>query len=408
MQADSGTNEEIIPRGECMSSILLKNCLLIDLESSETVKKDILIVEEKIEDISSSINYEEEGLRVIDIEENYALPGLIDCHTHLGIIEEATGKIGVDNNETSDPITPNLRAIDAINPMDIAFGDALSTGVTAVMSTPGSNNVAGGLCAAIKTSGKIIDKMILRQPVGFKVALGENPMGTYGKNDKCPVTRMGIAGLLRELFMESQDYLTEKEAGKITVRDIRLEAVIPLLKGEIPLRAHAHRSDDIVTAIRIAEEFNIKKLVIEHGTEANIVKEYLKEKNISVAYGPMLTPRIKMELRRRHYSGALELVEAGINVALITDHPYNSIDQLRTVSILAVSEGLKPIDALKCLTRNPAEILGCEKRIGRLDRGYDADIAIFDGNPLNIDSKVIMTLVNGNVVYKREKGTSVR
>lgn len=383
-----------------MQPTLIKNGLLIDIESGDINKKDILIEDGKIRKVSEQIHYEAENLNIIDVKEQYVLPGFIDCHTHLGIMEEATGKIGVDNNETSEPVTPHLRGIDAINPMDISFYDALRSGITTVMSGPGSDNAVGGLSAAIKTSGMIIDKMVLKNPVGLKIALGENPISTYGVNKKCPVTRMGTASLIRELFMRTQDYMALKDSGKIKERNIKLEAVIPLLKGQLPLRAHAHRADDIVTAIRIAEEFNIKKLVIEHGTEAHLVKEYLKEKNIPVALGPMLTPRIKMELNKRTYRSVLELTEAGVKVSLITDHPYNSIDQLRTVAILSMSEGLNAVYVLKSLTVHPAEILECDDRIGRLEEGLDADIAIFNGYPFDINSKIVMTLINGHIVYK--------
>ncbi len=340
--------------------------------------------------------------KVLEVNENYVLPGFIDCHTHMGIIEEATGKLGMDNNEASNPVTPHLRGIDAINPLDISFKDAVKSGVTCVMSGPGSDNPVGGLNAVLKTHGKIIDNMIIKSPSGLKIALGENPMGCYGKMDKCPVTRMGTAALIRELFMQAQDYLYLKESGKIQQRNIQLEAVIPIFKGEIILRAHAHRADDIVTAVRIAEEFKISKLVIEHGTEAHEVKELLREKNIPVAFGPMLTPRIKMELRKRSYSSVLHLVEAGIKVALITDHPYNSIDQLRSIATLAVSEGLSPADALKALTINPAEILECDHRIGSLKVGYDADITILNGDLFDItNTKIINTIINGEIVFSR-------
>lgn len=384
-----------------MKSILLKNGLLINMDTGSIERKDILISNGKLKTISNQITHVEEDHDTIDLYEKYVLPGIIDCHTHVGIIEEATGKIGVDNNETSDPVTPHLRGIDAINPLDIAFGDAVSSGVTTVMSGPGSNNAVGGQSAAIKTFGKIIDQMILKAPVGLKVAFGENPISTYGIDSKSPVTRMGIASLIRELFMKTQDYMVRKELNKITQRDIQLEAVIPLLQGKIPLRAHAHRADDIITAIRIAEEFNIRRLIIEHGTEAHLIKEYLVEKQIPVAYGPMLTPRIKMELKRRHYSAALELAEAGIKVALMTDHPYNSIDQLRTIAILAVSEGLNPLDALKAITLHPADILECDDRIGRIEPGYDADLAIFNGNPFDLNVKNHMTIIDGRMVFTR-------
>lgn len=380
-----------------MEDLLLKNCIIFDMETGNCGKKDIFIHSGKIAKISDDIPMECEN--ILNINEKYVLPGFIDCHTHLGIIEEATGKIGVDNNETSDPITPHLRGIDAINPLDISFADALKSGVTTVMSGPGSDNAVGGQSVLIKTYGKIIDKMVLKNPVGIKVAFGENPLTAYGQNSKCPVTRMGTAGLIRELFMKAQDYIVKKERGRLSERDIKLEAVIPLLKGELPLRAHAHRADDIITAIRIADEFNIKKLVIEHGTEAYLIKDYIKEKEVPIAFGPMLTPRIKMELRRRDYSSVLELVETGIKVALITDHPFNSIDQLRTVALLAIAEGLKPLDAVKALTVNPSEITECQDRIGMIKEGFDADIIVFNGSPFDLNSKVILTIVNGNIAF---------
>ncbi|AFM01118.1 amidohydrolase, imidazolonepropionase [Desulfitobacterium dehalogenans ATCC 51507] len=383
-------------------SLLIKNGLVWLHEQEDFIKADIFIENNKIKEIGQVIEGEK-GVPFIDVQEGYILPGLIDCHTHLGIIEEATGKIGVDNNEISDPITPNLRAIDAVNPMDIAFKDAVRNGITTVMSGPGSDNPVGGLSMAFKTSGRIIDHMVIKNPVGLKVALGENPLTTYGQDKKSPVTRMGTASLIRELFMRTQDYMILKKANKVNQRDVKLEAVIPVLMGEIPLRAHAHRADDIITAVRIAEEFNIEKLVIEHGTEADLIADYLFEKKVAVAFGPMLTPRIKMELRNRNYASALKLVGSGLKVALITDHPYNSIDQLRTIAILAVTEGLSPKDALKCLTVSPAEILGCDDRIGRISKGYDADLVVYDQEPLNINAKVQQTIINGKIVYSKNK-----
>lgn len=383
-------------------NIFLKDCLTIDVDNGQLIKIDILIQNGKIARLSQSISDIPEDCQLINVKENYVLPGLIDCHTHLGIIEEATGKIGVDNNETSDSVTPHLRAIDAINTRDIAFNDAIKSGVTTVMIGPGSNNAVGGLNLVIKTAGKIIDQMIVRSPAGLKIALGENPITTYGTKSKCPVTRMGTSALIRELFMKAQDYMEEQKNNKIKQRDIRLEAVIPLLKGEISLRAHAHRADDIITAVRIAEEFKIKKLVIEHGTEADLVADYLAERNIPVAFGPMLTPRIKMELKSRNYGSVLKLTNAGVKVSLISDHPYNAVEQMRTVAALAISEGLSEYQALKCLTINPAELLECQQRIGILREGTDADIVVLTGKPFDLNSKVNLTMINGQVVYRRE------
>lgn len=381
---------------------LLKDGIVYDLEKDRYDKKDIIIKDGKIAEIAENLSDKYENMEIIELNEKFVFPGFIDCHTHLGIIEECTGKIGVDNNETSDPVTPHLNGIDAINPFDIAFKDAVKSGITCVMSGPGSNNVVGGRNVVIKTVGTIIDKMIVKNPAGFKVSLGENPLSTYGINDKCPVTRMGSAALIRELFMRTEDYIVRKENNNIKERDIRLEAVIPLLKGEIPLRVHAHRADDIVTAIRIADEFNISKMVIEHGTEAHLVKSYLKEKNVPVAYGPLLTPRIKMELKGRRYASIVELFKEGVKTAIITDHPYNSIDCLRTVAAIAMAQGLSFKDAIKSITINAAEILNCQDRIGKLKIGYDADIVVYDGDPLDIKSKVDITIIDGEIVFKRD------
>lgn len=383
-----------------MKNILLKNGLHTNSENGNIYKLDILIEDGKIKNIAENIKYEAVNLKIIDLKECYVYPGFIDCHTHMGIIEEGTGKLGQDNNEDSNPVTPELRAIDGINPQDMAFKDAVRHGITCVMSGPGSHNAVGGQNVAIKTAGDIIDKMILKNPLGLKISFGEEPISTYGIQGKCPVTRMATAALIRELFLRTQDYMQTKDSGKLKERDIKLEAVIPLLKGDMYLRAHAHRADDIITAIRIADEFHIEKLVIEHGTEAHLIMDYLKERSIPVAFGPMFTPRIKMELIKRNYSSALKLVEGGIKVALITDHPYNSIDQLRSVAIQATSEGLNPLDSIKCITNNPAEMMGLSDRIGRLKEGYDADIVVLDKNAMDIMAKVKLTIIDGEIVFK--------
>lgn len=382
-----------------MNYILIKNGLIFDFETKNYIKKDILVEGTKIKDIKDNINFDDENLKIINTNENYVLPGLVDCHTHIGILEECTGTLGYDNNETSNPITPNLRAIDGVNPLDVAFQDAIKAGITTLMTGPGSNNPIGGLNLVMKTHGNIIDNMVVKNPSGLKIAFGEDPLYIYGKKEKCPVTRMGIAALIREYFLRAQDYMVQKEKGKIDFREARLEAIVPVLKGDIMLRAHAHRADDIVTAIRIAEEFNINKLIIEHGTEAHLVKDYIREKGVSVAFGPMLTPRIKMELKLRNYASSLELCEAGVRMALITDHPYNAIDQFRSIAALAVSEGLCEADALRFITSNPAEMLDCGDKLGSLKIGFDADIVIYNGNPLNILSKVLMTIINGKIIY---------
>lgn len=385
-----------------MKTILLKNGLHMNMITGKISKKDILIENGIISNIADKVDYRSSELDTIELNESYVYPGFIDCHTHMGIVEEGIGKLGMDNNENSCPVTPELRAIDGINPRDMAFNDAIRYGVTSVMSGPGSHNAVGGQNVAIKTAGNIIDKMIIKNPLGLKISLGEEPINTYGVQGKCPITRMATAALIRDLFMRAQDYMYNKDNNKLKERDIKLEAVIPLLKGDMYLRAHAHRADDIITAVRIAEEFNIEKLVIEHGTEAHLIIDYLKEKNVPVAFGPMLYPRLKMELINRDYGSACKLVEGGIKVALITDHPYNSIDRLRSIAILAMSAGLNPLDSIKCITINPAEMMGCGDRIGKLKVGYDADIVVLNKHVLDIMAKVKLTIIDGKIVFNSD------
>ena len=263
----------------------------------------------------------------------------------------------------------------------------------------GSNNPrrAG---VAVKTYGNIIDQMVVKNPVGMKLALGENPMVTHGSSNHAPVTRMGTAALIREMFCRAQDYQRLREAGKLQYRELSMEAVVAALDREIPIRVHAHRADDIVTAVRLAEEFNLR-LVIEHGTEGYLIRDFLKQKNVAAAVGPLITPRDKMELKNRSYDTARELAEAGIKIALITDHPYNSIEHLRLAAIIAHQEGLKEKVALEAVTCNPAAILNIDHRVGTLEKGKDGDIVVMNGHPLDMDSKVEYVYVNGMQVYER-------
>ncbi|HHT64474.1 MAG: amidohydrolase family protein [Caldicoprobacterales bacterium] len=372
---------------------------------SESIEKGYIIFKNgKIYDMGKG-SPSEEMLR--DREEHHCmgkhiLPGLIDAHTHLGILEEQTGEIGKDNNETSLSVAPHLRALDGVNPYDAGFQDALRAGVTTVMTGPGSNNPVGGLNMAVKTAGRIIDQMVVKNPAGLKLALGENPMATHGSSNHAPVTRMGTVALIREMFYRAQDYQTLRDTGKLEYRELPMEAVLAALNREIPIRVHAHRADDIVTAVRLADEFQLR-LVIEHGTEGYLIRDFLREKNVAVAVGPMLTPRDKMELKNRSYDTARELAEAGVKIALITDHPYNSIEHLRLAAIIAHQEGLNEKIALEAITVNPANILNIDDQTGTLERGKDADIVVMNGHPLDMDSKVEMVYIKGTLVYERSK-----
>lgn len=337
-----------------------------------------------------------ENCEIIDAKGKYVLPGFVDAHTHLGIYEEIYPE-GDDTNEMSEPVTPQLRAVDGINIHDIGFNDALKGGVTTVMIAPGSANVVGGTVCIMKTAGKSFNSRLLKDSAGMKVAFGENPKDVYGSDNKMPYTRMGIAALLRETLVGGQNYSKDKEAEK----DLGKDEINRVLRNKMPLRAHAHRADDILTALRIAQEFNLK-IIIEHGTEAHLTIEELKERDVPVCMGPLLISRAKVELKEKSFKNPGLLQRSGIKVALITDHPETPIDYAVLNAILSVKEGMDPKEALKALTINPAEIMGIEDRTGSIAPGKDGDIVIWNGDPLNIMSKVDLVMIEGNVVYQGE------
>ena len=341
------------------------------------------------------------GAEVVDASGRYVMPGLIDAHTHVGIAEEAQGWAGNDVNEMTDPATPHLRAVDAVNPEDEGFRDALKGGVTAVMVNPGSANVLGGQTVALKTFGRTVDEMVLRQPAGLKAALGENPKRVYGDQKKSPSTRMASAAILREWLVKAQNYVEKQskaEPDKPFERDLRLEAVAKVLRREMPLRLHAHRADDIMTALRIQEEFGFD-LTIEHCTEGFKIADELARRSIPALVGPTLTARTKLELRDRSLRTPGLLAKAGVKVAIITDHWVVPIQHLIVSVILAVKEGLDPAEALKTVTINPAEIMGVAERVGSLEAGKDADLQILSGHPLDIMSRVERVYVGGRLAY---------
>jgi imidazolonepropionase-like amidohydrolase len=325
----------------------------------------------------------------------------------VGIAEESIGWAGDDVNEMTDPATPHLRAIDAINPQDQSFQDALSGGVTTVMVAPGSANVIGGLVVVMKTHGRVIDEMIVREPAGLKAALGENPKRVYSRKDKFPSTRMASAAVLRDNFVKAQNYIAReaqaRSEGKPFERDLRMEAVAKVLRREIPLRLHAHRADDILTAIRIRDEFDFD-ITIEHATDGIRIADVLAKRGIPAMVGPNLTTRTKYELKDRTLETPAILTKAGVKVAIITDHYVIPIQHLIVSVMLAVKGGLSPEDALNCVTINPAEIMGIDGRVGSLDVGKDADIQILSGDPLDVRTNVEMVYVNGELAYKLNVG----
>jgi imidazolonepropionase-like amidohydrolase len=360
----------------------------------------ILIKGKKIIALGSNITVPTSS-EIISARGKTIIPGLIDAHTHLGIDEEGLGWEGEDYNEISEPITPQLRAIDGINPADMGLASARKHGITTVMVAPGSANVLGGEAAAIKTKGMVVDQMIVKSPVGIKAAFGENPKNVYGKLDKSPITRMGIAALLREALIEAEDYRNQKaaklKAGETIYRELKNESLLKILNKEIPLKAHAHRADDIMTAIRIAREFNLD-LTIEHCTEGHLIADQIAAAGFAATVGPSLTGKSKVELKQQDFKTAAALVAAGVKIALVSDHPVTPVKNILFCAMLAVKAGLSKQEALKAVTINPAEILGIENRVGSLAVGKDADLLIFNGDPLTFASNLESVMIDGELI----------
>jgi imidazolonepropionase-like amidohydrolase len=353
------------------------------------------------------------GAEVVDASGKWVLPGFVEAHGHLGVHEEGEGWAGSDVNEMTDPVTAQVRALDAINPDEQGWRDAVGGGVLAVNVNPGSGNPIGGQTVALKCWGRTVDEMLLREPSGMKSALGENPKRVYGDKKQTPATRLGTAAVIRAALAEAQHYLAkiDAEAAKPIAdrapiaRDLKLEALGLVLRREIPWRQHCHRADDIATAIRISEEFGYE-LVIDHGTEAHLVADKLAERNIPVIIGPLFTSRSKVELRNRSLANPGKLARAGVTIAITTDHPVVPINFLVHQATLAVKEGLDRDTALRSLTVNPARILGIEDRLGSLTVGKDADLCIWSGDPLDVMQRVERAFIDGKEIYTYDYATS--
>ncbi|KAB2336653.1 amidohydrolase family protein [Cytobacillus depressus] len=354
----------------------------------------LLIKDGKFDRILESAHNIPNDYRVIDAHGKVVTPGLIDVHTHLGVHEEGIGKEGHDFNETSSPITPEVRAIDGINPQEAGFADARKAGVTTVQIMPGSANVIGGEMVTLKTVGNVVDEMIIREPSGMKAATGENPKRFHGEKGRMPITRMGVAAKLREELIKAQNYLQ----GESKERKLGLENLVKVLKKEIPLRVHAHRADDIATVLRIKREFDIN-LTIEHCTEGHQIADFIAKHDVRVSVGPTMSTKSKIELADKGWHTILALVNAGVPVSITTDHPVVGIEYLITSAIHAVKNGLSEQQALQAITLNAAKHLGVEDRVGSIESGKDADFVIWDGDPFDQRSSVLQTFIDGNVVY---------
>ncbi len=361
---------------------------------------------EVLAQLEQRIAAEATGAEVIDAKGNYVLPGFVDAHCHIGMCEDSVGFEGDDGNEMTDPVTPQLRAIDAIYHADRSFVEAYESGVTTVVTGPGSANVIGGQFAALKTYGRSVEEMLIREPVAMKVAFGENPKTVYHEKRQSPMTRMATAAILRESLMKAreykqmqEDYERDSENFDKPDYDMKMEALIKVLKGEIPVKAHAHRADDILTALRIAKEFGLR-ITIEHCTEGHLITDILLEEKATVITGPFLTDRSKIELKNQSPKAPGIISGAGIKTAIMTDHPCTPVQYLPLCAAVAVKEGMDETEALKAITINAAEITGIADRVGSLETGKDADIIILDGPPLELKSKVLYTIINGQVVKR--------
>lgn len=383
--------------------LLIKNAKIFTM-ASEIIENGCILVEEgKIKEVGVDLVAPLDA-QVIDAMGKNVFPGFIDAHCHIGMWEEGIGFEGADGNEMTDPITPHLRAIDAINPRDEAFANAIKGGVTTAATGPGSANVIGGVFSVIKLHGERVDDMVVIENLAMKCAFGENPKRVYNDKKMMPSTRMGTAAKLRETLAKTVDYKERKlaaagEPGKMPLYDMKLEAMLPVINKEIPLKAHAHRADDIFTSIRIAKEFDVL-LTLEHCTEGHLIADQLAKEGYPAVIGPSFGNKSKFELNQKTFDTPGIMVKAGVKIAIMTDSPVIPLEYLPMAAALAHKAGLDEMEALKCITINPAEILGIADRLGSIEVGKDADLVIWNGHPFDLQSKVAYTLVDGMVVYQ--------
>lgn len=384
-------------------AILIKGGYVKSVSGPDIPKGDVLVDHGKIVAVGAKVKAPAK-CRIIDAQGLIVTPGLVEAHCHVGIHGEASRWEGNDINEFSNPVTPHLRAIDGFRPDDEGVAHALAAGVTTALVGPGSANVIGGTFAAVKLHGADVDSMVLRNPVAMKVAFGENPKGCYGQSgNKAPVTRMAVAGLLRETLFKARKYKADiaeaEKEGKPRPFDIQMEAMLPVIDGEIPLKAHAHRADDILTALRIADEFGVK-ITLDHCTDGALIVDRLAKAGRPCLVGPSFGSKTKQELAHKSFETAGILDKAGVDVCIITDAPVIPLEYLPLCAGLAVKAGMKEESAWRAITLNPARVAGIADRVGSLEPGKDADIVLFEGDPLReIAARPRLVMVDGRVVF---------
>lgn len=377
----------------------IKNGLIHDAVHREAFQGDILVENGKIKAIGENLE-PGEGDQIVDAEGLHVYPGFVEAHGHIGLDGYGIGYEGMDYNEMNDIVSPQLRGIDGVKPFDAAFPKAAEAGVTCVCVGPGSANVLGGTFTTIKTVGKRVDNMVVRDGVAMKCAFGENPKRVY--RDKKDSSRMTTASLLREMLFKTREYMEKKQAAgedvsKKPAFDMKLEALIPVLEGKMPLKAHAHATEDIFAALRIAREFGVK-ITLEHVTEGHLIVEELAKENVPLAVGPTLTSATKFELRNKSWTTPGLLAAAGCQVSIITDSPVIPQEYLPLCAGLAVQAGMEPFAALQAITINPAKHAGISDRVGSLEVGKDADIVITDGCPFEVSTNVKYVFIDGKTV----------
>ncbi len=379
--------------------LAIVNARLITVADGIIENGAVLLKDKRIVSLGRDIAIPD-NCRKIDAIGRPVTPGLIDAHTHAGISEHGIDWAGNDTNEGTNPVNPFCRVKDGINMKDRAFDKLRKAGITCIGVLPGSSNILGGAGLALKCTGIIVDEAIVKDPIGIKAALGENPKKCYGKNNQSPATRMGNAAVLRESLLKAKQYLEKKQSSKEPALDMKWEALLPVIKKEIPLFIHCHRHDDIVTAVRICREFDVR-FALEHVTDGHLIADFLKKHQVHCAVGPTLYYGSKVENRDRSFKTPVQFDRKKIPFCFITDHPVVDARNLALTAGMAVQWGMSEESALRAITLGSAEHIGINDRVGSLEAGKDADLVIWSGNPLEFTSFADMTIINGDTVYER-------